>query len=76
MLAVFILLSAILSAFLPVLKILEPKGEFKVGTQTFHFIDESREETYTEDKNDKRELMVQVWYPAQNISEKQLQKMT
>lgn len=72
LLAVFIFLSAVLSAFIPVFKIPEPKGEFKVGTQTFHFIDESREETCTEDKNDKRELMVQVWYPAQNISEKQL----
>lgn len=34
------------------------------GTETFHFIDTDREETFTEQKGDKRELIVQVWYPA------------
>ncbi|MVO98152.1 alpha/beta hydrolase family protein [Paenibacillus lutrae] len=49
----------------PVFKLPEPTGEFKVGTQTFHFVDTNREEIFDEAKEGKRELMVQVWYPAQ-----------
>lgn len=49
----------------PVFKLPEPTGEFKVGTQTFHFVDPNREEIFGEARDGKRELMVQVWYPAQ-----------
>ncbi|WP_261301812.1 alpha/beta hydrolase family protein [Paenibacillus andongensis] len=49
----------------PVFKLPEPTGEFKVGTQTFHFVDTNREEIFDEARDGKRELMVQVWYPAQ-----------
>ena len=43
-------------------------GKYSVGTESFHFIDQSREEKNTpKDPTDKRELMVQVWYPA-NLS--------
>ncbi|WP_432408154.1 hypothetical protein [Wukongibacter sp. M2B1] len=50
----------------PVFKLPEPTGNYKVGTQTFHFVDPNRNEIFDEDRDDKRELMVQVWYPAQN----------
>ncbi|MFM9281803.1 alpha/beta hydrolase family protein [Paenibacillus jiagnxiensis] len=50
----------------PVFKLPEPTGEFKVGTQTFHFVDTNREEIFDEGRDGKRELMVQVWYPAQS----------
>ncbi|MAE76901.1 MAG: hypothetical protein CMJ85_08545 [Planctomycetes bacterium] len=43
----------------------QPTGPHAVGTTTFHWIDADRNETFTETKDDKRELMVQVWYPAQ-----------
>ncbi|MBV6715494.1 alpha/beta hydrolase family protein [Paenibacillus chitinolyticus] len=49
----------------PVFKLPEPTGKFKVGTQTYHFVDTNREEIFDEAKDSKRELMVQVWYPAQ-----------
>ncbi|SDE15342.1 Platelet-activating factor acetylhydrolase, isoform II [Paenibacillus sp. UNCCL117] len=49
----------------PVSELPEPTGEFKVGTQTFHFVDTNREEIFGETRDGKRELMVQVWYPAQ-----------
>lgn len=49
----------------PVFKLPEPTGEFKVGTQTFHFVDTNREEIFGGARDGKRELMVQVWYPAQ-----------
>lgn len=56
--------AGLLYAF-PVFKLPEPTGEYKVGTQTFHFVDINREEIFDEAGNGKRELMVQVWYPAQ-----------
>ncbi|KUP23322.1 dienelactone hydrolase [Paenibacillus sp. DMB5] len=49
----------------PVFDLPAPSGEFTVGTQVFHFIDPSREETFGQTATGKRELMVQVWYPAQ-----------
>ncbi|WP_458121630.1 alpha/beta hydrolase family protein [Paenibacillus sp. Z6-24] len=49
----------------PVFKLPAPTGEFQVGTQTFHFVDTHRNETFAAAKNGKRELMVQLWYPAQ-----------
>ena len=61
-------LSICLSVYLPVFNLPKPDGTYQVGTETFHLIDTSRDETLTEDKNDKRELMVQIWYPAQNNS--------
>lgn len=57
--------TAVLMYAFPVFKLPEPKGEFKVGTQTFHFVDTHRKEIYGEDREGNRELMVQVWYPAQ-----------
>jgi dienelactone hydrolase len=49
----------------PVFEFPAPTGELKVGTQVFHFFDPSREETFDKNATGKRELMVQVWYPAQ-----------
>ncbi|NOU90612.1 dienelactone hydrolase [Paenibacillus sp. LMG 31460] len=49
----------------PVFGLPAPTGELKVGTQVFHFVDPSREETFGKTATGKRELMVQVWYPAQ-----------
>ncbi|MGG4107716.1 dienelactone hydrolase [Paenibacillus lautus] len=54
----------------PVFNFPEPTGELKVSTQVFHFIDSSREETFGTTATGKRELMVQVWYPAQAGSSK------
>lgn len=41
----------------------KPTGEYKIGVKTFHLIDDSRKEPFTERINDYRELMVDVWYP-------------
>ncbi|MBH5320927.1 hypothetical protein I6N90_24380 [Paenibacillus sp. GSMTC-2017] len=58
--------SSTLALILPVFQLPEPDGHYKVGTTEFHFTDASREETFTDEKEDQRELMVQLWYPAQN----------
>jgi dienelactone hydrolase len=42
----------------------EPTGPYKVGTVTYAWGDTSRQEIYTDDPNDHRELPVQVWYPV------------
>ncbi|WP_426454645.1 dienelactone hydrolase family protein [Paenibacillus sp. S-38] len=60
--------SAALAAILPVFDLPKPNGPYMVGTRTLHLTDASREEKLTSDPKDKRELMVQLWYPAQNTS--------
>ena len=42
-----------------------PSGPHAVGTQFFEWVDEAREEPFTEDPSDKRRLAGQVWYPAE-----------
>jgi predicted dienelactone hydrolase len=63
--AILLVATAGLMYVFPVCKLPEPTGDFKVGTQTFHFVDTNREEIFDEAREGKRELMVQVWYPAQ-----------
>ncbi|AEI42945.1 alpha/beta hydrolase family protein [Paenibacillus mucilaginosus] len=58
--------SSALAAFLPVFDLPKPNGPYKVGTRTLHLTDASREEPLTTDPKDRRELMVQLWYPASN----------
>ncbi len=42
-----------------------PTGPYGVGITRFHWVDEAREEEYTpNDPDDRREIMVDVWYPA------------
>ena len=53
-----------LPILLPVFTFEQPTGPYKVGTVTYDWKDEQREETFTSDPGDKRELMVQIWYPA------------
>jgi predicted dienelactone hydrolase len=42
-----------------------PPGSNEIGSVSYHWKDTTRAETYSSDPNDKRELMVQIWYPAQ-----------
>ena len=41
-----------------------PTGPFNVGTQIFEWEDTSREEWFTEESDDFRRLVIQVWYPT------------
>jgi len=43
----------------------KPTGPFPVGTATYTWVDGSREEVATNDPSDRREVIVQLWYPAQ-----------
>lgn len=42
----------------------KPTGPYPVGTTLMHWVDESREEVLTPEDGDKRELVVQLWYPT------------
>ncbi len=43
-------------------------GPFIVGRTTFYWKDRARPETLSGDSNDRRELMVTLWYPARKVS--------
>lgn len=45
----------------------KPSGPEPVGTKVFHWKDPEREELWTMDPNDNRELMVQIWYPSKRV---------
>ncbi|NWL88568.1 acetylhydrolase [Paenibacillus sp. 79R4] len=53
-----------LPILLPIFTFEQPTGPYKVGTVTYDWKDEQREETFTSEPGDPRELMVQIWYPA------------
>ena len=50
---------------LPVPTTPEPTGPYKVGTITLHWVDDSRGELYSGTTGEPREIMVQIWYPAE-----------
>jgi dienelactone hydrolase len=56
--------AAALSAVLPVFELPTPSGAFPVGTVTLHLTDSTRSETFSDDPRARREVMVQIWYPA------------
>ena len=49
----------------PVFRFPPPAGPHGIGTLTYHWIDASRSEVFAADPKERRQLMVQVWYPAQ-----------
>lgn len=63
--AVFWLFALILPIILPVPRLLRPTGTYQVGTTIRYLVDDSRQEIYTQDPNDSRELLVQIWYPIE-----------
>lgn len=57
-------LSSALPIVLPVFHLPRPVGPYAIGTVTYHWTDTGRREVFSSDKYMRRELMVQVWYPA------------
>lgn len=58
--------SAFLATALPVFSLPEPTGEFAVGVQYFHLIDETRLDPFLDGSTRQRELIVKVYYPAED----------
>ncbi len=59
-----VILSAAPPIALPVFNLPPPGGPYAIGTVSYHWVDAGRPEIFTADPADRRELMVQVWYPA------------
>lgn len=47
-----------------ILELPAPTGSYDVGTTTLYLVDDSRDDAYTEDAGDPRELIAQLWYPT------------
>ena len=60
-----LILGVALLLLLPVPRFPRPSGPYPIGTVSYHWIDTSRQETYGDAPGGPRELMVQVWYPAE-----------
>ena len=43
-----------------------PTGSYPVGRASFHRIDASRPEPFTEDSKEKRQVLFHIWYPAES----------
>ncbi|MCP1131833.1 lipase [Paenibacillus polysaccharolyticus] len=56
--------SGMFTRYFPAFTMPEPTGRFAIGTFSQHIVDESREETLSPESGDKRELMINVWYPV------------
>ena len=66
-LGAWFLVSAFIPWAVPVFTMPAPEGDFSIGSETFHWVDSSRLEWFTdENDNDVREIMVQAWYPSEN----------
>jgi predicted dienelactone hydrolase len=54
-----------LPALVPVFALPAPTGPYGIGTRTYHWVDTARPDVFTADPDDRRELVVQLWYPAE-----------
>ena len=49
----------------PVFSFAHPTGPYGIGTLTYHWVDASRSDVFAADPKERRQLMAQIWYPAQ-----------
>lgn len=59
-------IAVFLAVFFPVFTFDKPTGKYQIGTLTYHFTDSSRNEMFTSQLNQKREIILQLWYPTNN----------
>ncbi len=58
---------AIANNTIPSLPLPALRGPYQVGKTSYDFVDPSRQEIYSTNTTDKRELMVYVWYPSSAV---------
>lgn len=58
--------SIVFSILLPMFRLPSPTGTYPVGTSILYFKDSTRSEEAAPGSGSQRELMVQLWYPAQS----------
>jgi predicted dienelactone hydrolase len=54
-----------LPVLVPVFSFSQPTGPYGIGTVSYHWVDASRTDVFAADPKERRQLMVQIWYPAQ-----------
>ncbi len=54
----------LLPELMPVQQLPPPTGPYSVGTISFELVDSTRNEIYSDNPNEPRALLVQLWYPA------------
>jgi Platelet-activating factor acetylhydrolase, isoform II len=64
------IIAVLLPVFFPVFSFDKPTGKYQIGTITYHFTDSLRNEIFTSKVDDKREIILQVWYPTNNHTNK------
>jgi len=67
-LGILVAVSIVLPMLFPVFRFPHPSGPYEIGTLTYHWVDANRPEFFSADPNARRELMVQIWYPAKGDS--------
>src|ERR1051325_6175575 len=67
---VLLVLTALLAYALPVFTLPKPTGNYAVGIQYFHLIDENRMDPFLDKSPQKRELMIKMYYPARQDNTK------
>jgi predicted dienelactone hydrolase len=55
------------SIFSPVPVLPQPIGSYSLGTKIFRWVDNSRHEEITPDTLDKRNVIIQAWYPTEQV---------
>jgi pimeloyl-ACP methyl ester carboxylesterase len=63
-LSIALVMAGLLWIAMPVFRFPQPTGPNAIGTLTYHWIDTSRVDIFAVDASARRELMAQVWYPA------------
>ncbi|MGQ3541757.1 alpha/beta hydrolase family protein [Bacillus cereus] len=64
LLCIYLFVAVALPLLMPVFSFEEPTGPHRIGTKLYHWVDHQRNEPYSKNPNNWRELMVQIWYPA------------
>ena len=62
--AITLAILVVLPIVQPVFHFPKPAGPYAIGTLTYHLTDSNRAEIFSADASRRRELMVQIWYPA------------
>lgn len=64
---ILIVISLIASMVFPVYDMPIPDGKYPVGTVTYEVTDYERSAIYSDNLNNNRKIMIQLWYPANSI---------
>lgn len=64
---ILLIITSPLLIIFPVFKMPQPTGPNAIGTRYFRFIDQNRLERFSKNPNEYREIVAQVWYPAQPV---------